>query len=193
MISREFLRDLLSRHEPKLTPFDTHRERAAVALVLAGEDMCFIRRSLREGDPWSGQMAFPGGRVSGGDTSARAAAEREAFEEVGLVLGDSDWIGTLSELPVRRAGLETNLVLSPFVYHLGASPPALTPNGEVGEAYWIPLEHLWDPGNEDRVHWNQIFPAIRYHDQLIWGLSLRVLTLFAEAIERPLPVKITAL
>jgi 8-oxo-dGTP pyrophosphatase MutT (NUDIX family) len=202
-MSPEFLRAVLARHEPKISPFDAHAERAAVALVLAGEGtataMCFIRRAHREGDPWSGQMAFPGGKASAGDLSARAVAEREAFEEVGLVLGDSDWIGTLSELPVRRAGLDTDMLLSPFVYHLGRAAQSLEPNEEVAEAYWLPLEHLWDVGNKDRVEivfprpgHGSNFPAIRFRDQLIWGLSLRVLDLFASAIERPLPFELTA-
>ncbi len=114
-------------------------------------------------------------------------------------LGDSDWIGTLSELPVRRAGLETKMVLSSFVYDLGEARPTLHPSDEVAEAYWIPLDHLWNLRNEDRLIWSrgtgpkESFPAIGYRDQLIWGLSLRVLTLFADAIGRPLPVRVTAL
>src|ERR1700682_285931 len=40
--------------------------RAAVAAVLragtTGPEILFIERAKREGDPWSGHMAFPGGR-----------------------------------------------------------------------------------------------------------------------------------
>ncbi len=39
---------------------------AAVAMVFAGDEsapaLCVIRRAQREGDPWSGHMAFPGGQ-----------------------------------------------------------------------------------------------------------------------------------
>ena len=196
-MSPDFVRAALARHVPQTTRFEAHPDRAAVALVLAGDEsnlqMCFIRRATRAGDPWSGQMAFPGGRVSAGDQSARGMAERETFEEVGLVLGDSDWIGTLSELPVRRAGLETDMVLSPFVYYIGREPRPLELSDEVAEAYWIPLAHLWDPRNADevRIVWGResekTFPAIRFRGQLIWGLSLRVLSQFAQALGLPLP------
>ena len=46
-----------------------------------------------------------------------------------------------SELPVRLGGLPTSMTLAPFVYHVGARPPALRPNIEVAEAYWAPVLH----------------------------------------------------
>ena len=32
-----------------------------------------------------------------------------------------------------------------------------------------------------------LFPAIRFREHLIWGLTLRVLTLFSDALDHPLP------
>ena len=58
-----------------------------------------IKRAEREGDPWSGHMAFPGGRKDPGDRNGFACAVRETEEEVGLQLGDGDkCIGRLSEV-----------------------------------------------------------------------------------------------
>src|SRR5712691_7864196 len=55
--------------------------RAAVAVILRdtppGFEVFFIRRADHEGDPWSGQMSFPGGRTEAGEGLA-AAAVREA-------------------------------------------------------------------------------------------------------------------
>jgi 8-oxo-dGTP pyrophosphatase MutT (NUDIX family) len=190
------IREALSRHVPKTTPFRADPDRAAVALALAGEEpdlqICFIRRVEKPGDPWSGHIAFPGGRAAPGDASARAVAEREAQEEVGLILRDTHLLGALSEMPVRRNGLDTSMVLSPFVYHLGPSPARLTPNDEVAEAYWIPLEHLWDPRNGTQLELardgsSMIFPAIRFHEHFIWGLTHRVLALFSDLLGRTLP------
>jgi 8-oxo-dGTP pyrophosphatase MutT (NUDIX family) len=137
-------------------------------------------------------MAFPGGRASPGDPSARAVAEREAREEVALDLRDSHLIGSLSEIPVRLGGVETSMVLSSFVYYLGATLPLLTPNEEVAEAYWVPLAHLWDQRNATHLNVSRggaslVFPAIRLREHLIWGLTLRVLTLFSDVLGRPLP------
>lgn len=173
-----------------------HSDHAAVALTLAGIgsslQLCLIRRVEHPSDPWSGHMALPGGRASAGDLSARAVAEREAREEVGLELADSHWIGALSELPVRLGGVETSMVLAPFVYHVGPEPPPLTSNYEVAEAYWAPLADLWDQRNASELRLERngvpmIFPAIRFRDHLIWGLTHRVLTLFSDVIGMPLP------
>lgn len=196
MLSAESIREALSVHVAKTGPFRADRDHAAVALALVGVEsdlqLCFIRRVEKPDDPWSGHMAFPGGRAAPGDLSARGVAEREAREEVGLDLGDSHLIGELSELPVRLGGVPTSMVLSSFVYYLGAAPAALAPNEEVAEAYWAPLSHLWDQRNATFLSLLRNgalveFPAIRFHGHLIWGLTLRVLTLFSDVLGKPLP------
>jgi len=59
-------RALASREPARVT--EPVASRAAVAAVLRdgapGLEMLFIRRAEQEGDPWSGQMGFPGGRAS---------------------------------------------------------------------------------------------------------------------------------
>src|SRR5687767_9515898 len=56
-------RALASRPSEPVTP--ALSSRAAVALILrdgkAGIELLFIRRAEHPQDPWSGQMAFPGG------------------------------------------------------------------------------------------------------------------------------------
>jgi len=192
MWSVDSIREALAAHVPNTRLFVADRDHAAVALVLAGDpsdlQLCFIRRVEKQNDPWSGHMAFPGGRASLGDASARAVAEREAREEVALDLQDSHWIGALSELPVRLGGVETSMVLSSFVYYVGVEIPGLVPNEEVAEVYWVSLAHLWDQGNATQLSLARngesvVFPAIRLGEHLIWGLTLRVLTLFSEALE----------
>ena len=63
--------------------------RAAVAMILRDEggeaQILMIKRAARDGDPWSGHMAFPGGRMEKEDQSLRETAIRETFEEVGLI------------------------------------------------------------------------------------------------------------
>jgi len=190
------IRRSLLRQNLSFPPYKFQPGVAAVAMVLAGQGaslhLCFIRRADRQGDPWSGHMAFPGGRASAADRSAQAAAERETREEVGLSLGDAQLISPLPDLPVRRAGIDTGILLCPFVYYLGPEPAELVPNHEVAGAYWIDLGYLWDKRNITQLDlvYNDIpmvFPAIRFEDQLIWGLTLRVLAVFAEVIGSPLP------
>jgi 8-oxo-dGTP pyrophosphatase MutT (NUDIX family) len=190
------IRDALGRHQPQIAERGLGVSEASVALVLAGSgtdlSLCAIRRAEHPLDPWSGHMALPGGRVDPGDPHSRAAAERETLEEVGLALGDAHWIGSLSEMQVRLGGSDRRMVLSPFVYDLGEEHLPFAPNHEVAEAFWIPLAHLWDPNNMSRLKWERqgtslLYPAIRYQGHSIWGITFRVLTLFSDVLDAPLP------
>ncbi len=192
----EQIREALARHQPQLLEQGAEDTRASVALVLAGVgtglSLCAIRRAEHPLDPWSGHMALPGGRSDPEDAHPRAAAERETLEEVGLGLGDPHWIGPLSEVQVRMGGTGRKMILSPFVYHLGEELVPFTPNHEVAEVFWIPLAHLWDPANASSLEWERngsrlLYPAIRYQGHAIWGLTFRVLTLFSDVLDAPLP------
>ncbi|HMB17147.1 MAG TPA: CoA pyrophosphatase, partial [Pelovirga sp.] len=89
MIELQQIRTMLTQHQPQLLTQQNFRQ-AAVAMLLreqAGEtEVLLIRRAEHELDPWSGDLAFPGGGVDPADRSPRAAAERETFEEIGLKL-----------------------------------------------------------------------------------------------------------
>jgi 8-oxo-dGTP pyrophosphatase MutT (NUDIX family) len=192
----EQIRESLARHQPTLVARDPGHAEAAVALVLAGVgndlSLCAIRRAEHPLDPWSGHMALPGGRASAEDSGPRAVAERETLEEVGLALDQSHWLGPLSHVLVNLGGGDRRMVLSPFVYYLGETLAPFTTSDEVAEAYWIPLSHLWDPRNASRFAWERsgarlLYPAIRFRDAAIWGLTFRVLTLFSDVLDAPLP------
>jgi 8-oxo-dGTP pyrophosphatase MutT (NUDIX family) len=160
----------------------------------SGNDLavCAIRRAEHPHDPWSGHMALPGGRKDPEDPNSRAVAERETWEEVGLVLQEEHWLGQMSDMLVRLGGSDRKMVLSPCVFTLGEEPPPFTLSEEVAEAFWIPLAHLWDPKNASRLEWERsgarlLYPAIRFGEHSIWGITFRVLTLFSDILDSPLP------
>ena len=195
-LNTDQIRAILTAHQPTLGPFVPEKTRAAVALILNEHQgqtrLCFIRRAEHVGDPWSGHMAFPGGRAEPGDASPRAVAERETEEEIGLRLPLGSLIAPLSEMPIRLGGFDTGMVLSPLVYHLPGEPPPFHLNGEVAAAYWIPLTQLWHPAQGthlelERLGKRVIYPAIQFQETVIWGLTYRVLTLFSDVLEHPLP------
>jgi 8-oxo-dGTP pyrophosphatase MutT (NUDIX family) len=195
VIEIEAIRRALAAQPPQLVSA-AGRPRAAVSLVLRadagrpGPELLFIERAHREGDPWSGHMAFPGGRVEPGDPSPRAAAERETLEEVGISLAGSEPLGRLDDLEGRHAGRRLPLVISAWVYHL-EQPAPLALSDEVEEAMWVPLRQLVDPRHhvEHPTPWAG-YPGIlvgRPERHVVWGLTYRFLELFLERLGHPLP------
>ena len=191
------IRSVLADHEPRQMPEPENvRNRACVALVFAGApdalSLCFIRRTERDDDPWSGHMALPGGRADATDPTPQFTALRETSEEVGLVLEPHALLGALNQIPLRRI-VRNDSVLCPFAFYWGNDLPPLEPEQrEAEEAYWIPLRHLWDPGNLTTLDWkhegrSMTFPGIAWGEHVIWGLTHRVLTDFARMLGEPLP------
>ncbi len=187
------IRRALKDHDSLRLP-ETGGRRAAVAMVLrdaaAGPEVLFIERAERKGDPWSGHMAFPGGRVDPEDAHAREAAERETLEEVGLELAGADPIGRLDD---KRGNprYHPELVISAYVYAVG-DPGPLDLNHEVREAFWFPLAELLDP--DRHVDYDRIgglrFPGILVGEpgrHVVWGLTYSFLESFFAAVGQPLP------
>lgn len=193
MKSIEEVRHALAGREANVV-VDPARPRAAVAVVLReskpGPELLLIERAKHPEDPWSGHMAFPGGRVDPGDPHAQAAAERETFEEVGLSLAGAELLGRLDDIEGRHAGRPLSLVISAHVFH-HANPGALSLNYEVESAFWVPLARLVDPAA--RVEYPTPiggYPGILVGDpgrHVVWGLTYRFLEIFLGALGNPLP------
>jgi 8-oxo-dGTP pyrophosphatase MutT (NUDIX family) len=131
---------VLAHHVPLLAPPE-ERRRAAVALILrngtAGPEILFIERATHAGDPWSGDIGFPGGKVEEGDATPQQAAEREVEEEIGLRLARTDLLGRIDD----TLGAHMPVHVACFVYGIADSGP-LSPSAEVREFFWVPLEEL---------------------------------------------------
>ena len=181
MLRIDDFRNAVSGHEPRdIAEFDG-MTRAAVAAILRlgseGVELLFIHRAEDPRDPWSGHMAFPGGRVDPGDDSRLAAAIRETREEVGLDLeavGES--IGRLSDVQAIGRGRPLSMVITPFVFAV-SSVPELVINHEVDEALWVPVAFLADRSNRKTMDYRKgdlsiELPCYRYRGHLIWGLTL---------------------
>ncbi len=137
MLTTDDFRAALASHSPHdIAEFDG-MTRAAVAAILrqgrGGVEILFIHRAEDPRDPWSGHMAFPGGRVDPGDDSRLAAAIRETREEVGLDLEDlGERIGRLSDVQAIGRGRPLSMVITPFVFAV-SSVSELVTNHEVDE------------------------------------------------------------
>jgi len=199
MLKIDEIRLALSRLEHDGAAYDPHPSQAAVAMILnesgRGLEVCFIRRAERVGDPWSGQVAFPGGRASAADADAFAVAERETWEEIGVVLTPEHRVGALPMRNVEHNVKRSGLTLWPFVYHVGADERACATArlpAEVASVFWVPIGHLFDHQHVTELEYPMgvtatTFPGIQFGEHVIWGLTLRVLASFAEVMQRQLP------
>jgi len=188
----------LASGNPKAISDEEAPRRAAVAIILhESSDHCcevlFIRRSTHEEDPWSGHMAFPGGRVEADDASSLAAARRETREEVGLDLErDARLLGRLDEVRASARGRVLPMAIAPFVFHLSGAPQTRC-NQEVEEALWVPIARLLDPANASTVPYELgghrfELPAFAIDGRIIWGLTYQMLMIFFQAMGWELPL-----
>ncbi len=162
---------------------------AAVALILlersAGLEALFIKRAERVGDPWSRQVALPGGRYEPTDPDLFVTATRETREETGIDLSGAERLGVLDDLYPRTPTLPPVRV-RPFVFAV-SSLPRLTPSAEVEHAFWVSLDRLVAPGVRREMTLQvrgveRVFPAYDLGDEVIWGMTERILTPFLELI-----------
>ena len=182
----------LSNHQPKLLSIDDNRH-AAVAMILRQQatdiEVLFIERN--DADPWSGQMAFPGGIVEIHDGSARDAAQRETLEEVGIDLTTATYMGRLDDVQGRHRANRTPIIVSGFVFFDERGQQAV-PNYEVADIIWEPLTTFMDAGRftftEHPAAPGEQFPGVRVghsDHQIVWGLTRRFLISFFEIVGQP--------
>jgi len=192
--------DEIRRHvagrSPLLHPVvpEVTRVRAAVAMIArptaCDVEVLFIRRAPLEGDPWSGDIAFPGGRVNLPDESARAAAERETREEVGIDLARADCLGQLDD----AIGGSGAVVVSGFVYAL-TRPVVLRTNHEVAAAGWVPIRRFAEPDRQSLQTYRYKdrdvrLPALKIFDDdspHLWGLTYQFVERFMRMLGREIP------
>jgi 8-oxo-dGTP pyrophosphatase MutT (NUDIX family) len=176
---------LMLSMRPRELPFRRRLARASVALIYRqteerGTELLFIQRARREGDPWSGDMAFPGGRMQPDDATPRAAAERETLEETGIdLVRHGRFQARLSDLLTRHHSRWRPMVITPYVYEW-QGPQAVLPNHEVEQVVWISLDYLAAKKNQGILPWRTPVGTFnlrccRYHGYCIWGLSYSML------------------
>jgi len=91
----------------------------------------------------------------------------------------------LDDLYPRTSALPP-VVVRPFVFAL-ARRAALVPSDEVQRAFWLPLGRLSEPGVRREVTLTlrgapRTLPAYLVDDELIWGMTERILTPFVDLV-----------
>ena len=188
---RHALRDRVARVENEA------EKRASVAAIFrqsdAGPEVLLIRRAERVRDPWSGQMAFPGGRQSPTDADSLDTAIRETREEIGLDLRDhATLLGRLDDVHAIARGVRVGLVISVFVFELHGAPATSLDAVEVAEVVWakvLPMSRGELDTKYPYVYEGQPIglPAFRVGEHIVWGLTFKMLTELFATVSAALP------
>lgn len=146
----------------KRVPTPTGGSRAAIAAIFrqtadGADEVLFIRRQERDGDPWSGHVAMPGGKQEGADADDEYTAMREAHEEVGLDLSDATIYQRFGRLVddriVQSRGRSMVTGMFGFAVKGTNSCPLLAPQAdEVADAWWVDIQHL----SSSRLSWRVV-------------------------------------
>lgn len=170
-------RSLASQQEPFHS--DSKKRRGAVGVLIKEEAedlwLLMIKRGENPRDPWSGQMAFPGGHADSRDGTLFDTVAREAVEEVGINVHNQQFLGCLRNVEPRNSPM----VVTPFIFLITERVHPTT-SREAKEILWIPLSFLLDPRNISSI----VVPiggeevsmgCYRYSNRIIWGMSFRII------------------
>ncbi len=186
------IRKALAAHNPEFVQPRSKTRQAAVAIIMRetqqGPQMLFIQRAIKDGDPWSGHMAFPGGHRDPGDPSLQAAAMRETFEEIGLDLSRADYLGALNHQQAQPRGRILDMLIAPHAFQIDGDP-IFKPNYEVAEVVWTALP----PMARNEIHDTETYPMAGVptvfngyrleQGHFVWGLTYRILQTFFATLD----------
>ena len=151
---------------------------AAVALLLKSVDhvlqVLFVKRVENSADPWSGQMALPGGKRDVKDQNLKQTVVRETLEETNIKLFDRcRFLGVVEPL---RSTQRPEMKVLPFVILL-EHEPIIKLNEELEGFIWISLEDILQHKDTVKFSFGE-FPAYIVGNTIIWGLTYRILEKF---------------
>lgn len=182
---------LLAWPEPVGVPDDAIDRRAAVTIVLSPApdlesrvDALLIQRAELERDPWSGHIAFPGGRVELNDADLLHTAQRELEEETGLLIARDSYLGRLDDLHPRSRHLPS-IAVTPFVAWLESRVP-IQENVELAGHLWVPLPDLASPALRSSLlrekPYSRRFETIEIAGVTVWGMTLSIIDNFLQRL-----------
>ncbi len=192
MLSSELIKQHAHQFVAQKKWYRALSQRAAVAIIVQehpdlGPAFLMIQRAEREGDPWSGQMAFPGGKHDTDDQHITHTALREIEEELGVPGKLLHRFGRLSDILARPYRIQQKpMVVSPLLFE-PLKPLRFRPNEEVADVIWVPIDYFTEPSHRQVISWNKHgvqleLPCYYYKDKKIWGLSLLMIDEFMQEL-----------
>jgi len=153
---------------------------AAVALLLRLVNQDFkillVKRTENPSDPWSGQMAFPGGKRDPKDQNIRYTVVREILEETNIhIICRCRFLGVLENM---RSTVRPKLLVASFVVLLEHESTIIL-NEELEGHMWISLKKLREYKGVAKLPFGEV-PAYIVEGNVIWGLTYRILENFIQ-------------
>lgn len=163
---------------------DEQDANAAVALLLKLEHgkpyILFVRRVQNSRDPWSGQMALPGGKREAEDKDLKATVIRETLEETNIDLNDNcRFLGVMSTF---QSEPKPEIKVLPFVILVEDEPSIRLNQKELEEYFWIPVDELIRNRKKAKFSFGE-FPAFTVGNITIWGFTYRIVERFISFLE----------
>jgi 8-oxo-dGTP diphosphatase len=163
---------------------DEQDANASVALLLKlerGEPyVLFVRRVQNSRDPWSGQMALPGGKRQAEDKDLEATVIRETLEETNIDLYyHCHFLGVMSTF---QSEPKPEIKVLPFVILVQKELSITLNKKELEEYFWIPVDELVRSRRKVKFSFGE-FPAFAVGSTIIWGLTYRIVERFMSCFE----------
>jgi len=140
-------------------------------------ELLLVKRALILSDPWSGDMAFPGGKRSPKDGGLMETALREVLEETGIDLRSGSHLGMMETV---FSTVRPGMGVLPFVF-LVDGEPRVRLNEELSTFMWVPLGKLSGSRGRALVK-NMYVPAFHVDGEVVWGLTYRMLESLLEIV-----------
>ena len=162
---------------------------AAVALILREQfnqiELLLIERAIIPRDPWSGQLAFPGGRVAKEDKDLCATAIRETAEETTIKLDDTMLVGRIDD----ETGSLMTVHVACFVFII-PTPQKIKLNNEIKHFFWCSLDRICNPDlRSTHMTDSRSMPAVNIlgsNRPILWGLTYRFTDRLTSLLGSPL-------
>jgi 8-oxo-dGTP diphosphatase len=161
---------------------DEQGANAAVALLLRPKggdlEVLLVRRVENPSDPWSGQMALPGGKRDSADVNLPQTVARETLEETGIKLDHCRFLGVMTAL---RSEPRPRIKVLPFVVLLESEPQIRLNKKELESFIWVPYEEIVRSKGTAEFSFGKV-PAYLLECGIVWGVTYRILELFVQAV-----------
>ena len=175
-------KSLIEKLTKQLSPEPWSYAQAAVAILVKPKqndlEFFLVKRAEVDDDPWSGDMAFPGGKKNPQDQSLVDTAVREVLEETSIDLNKEKVIGFMEPI---YSSVRKSIAVQPIVYRFDYYPQVKL-NYELTKFLWAPLSEIIQGKTNATVKgWEG--PVYMVQGETVWGLTFRMLEKILELLK----------